>query len=128
MSQFVEGFSKTAGTASLLSKATRIGKQVASGAAEAGKSMASGAKKSMGDTVGSAMSLKGLKHIPAAIEQSGGLKKSLTTSQGRKNLAAGVGRAAPSIAVGGAYTAGLKKIYDKTLGSDDSYVSSSGGY
>ena len=45
--------------------------------------------------------------------------KALSTPGGRKAVATGIGKAAPSLAVGAAGAVAAKKVYDKTLGSDN---------
>ena len=78
-----------------------------------------GLKSSGGETIGDSLKLKSLGHIGKAVDKAGGLGKSLGTAEGRKGLAEGVGKAAPSIAAGTGYTLLGKKLYDKTLGSQD---------
>lgn len=83
-------------------------------AAEVTKSLAKGVQASGKSSVGDALKLKGLSHISDAAKASGGWGKAFSTKGGRKAMAEGVGKAAPSIGVGGAYAAGAKKVYDKT--------------
>lgn len=77
---------------------------------QAGRGLISGLKSSGGTAVGDAIKLKGLKHIGEAAEVASkqrGLGKKI------KTMAEGVGKAAPSLAAGGLYAAGAKKLYDK---------------
>ena len=93
---------------------------VAKGAWREGKSLAragvAGLRRGGDATIGSALKLKELGHIPAAVERAGGLEKSLRTRHGRARFLHGVAKAAPSLAAGTAYAVGAKKVYDKTLG------------
>ena len=82
-------------------------------AAEVTKSLAKGVQASGKSSVGDALKLKGLSHISDAAKASGGWKKGFTTSGGRKAMAEGVGKAAPSLGAGAAYAAGAKKAYNK---------------
>lgn len=83
-----------------------------------GRSLSKGLKAGGEHTVKDTLKLKGLKHIRDAVHNAGGTKKSLTTQAGRERLAEGVGKAAPSLAMGGAYAAGLKKVYDRVSKED----------
>ena len=84
-----------------------------------GKGFWEGASKSTGDTIGKHLKLEGLKHIGEGYEAMG---KAKGLEGKAKAFAHGLGKAAPSLAAGGAYLYGAKKVYDKTLGSDDSKV------
>lgn len=104
--KFTEGFSKQA----------IDWKSLSSHVGELGKALKSGVTQSGGQTVGSALKLKGLSNIGEAAKKAGGWDKAFSTSEGRKHLAEGIGKAAPSLAAGTAYAVGAKKVYDKTLG------------
>jgi len=88
-----------------------------------GKSFSKGVSESTKNTIGDTLKLKGLKHLPDAVEKGGGFKKTFGTEAGRKNFSEALGKATPAIATGAAYGAIGKKIYDKTLGyqSRDNY-------
>lgn len=89
-----------------------------------GKAIGKGLKAGGESTVKDAFKLKGLKHIGDAVKSSGGVGKSFTTQKGREALAEGVGKAAPSIAAGGAYLGAAKKVYNKVSEKNQSQ----GGY
>lgn len=101
---FVDGFNKLAADPIIFSNI--------------GRSLSKGLKAGGEHTVKDTIKLKGLKHIRDAARASGGAKKSLTTQAGRERLAEGIGKAAPSLAMGGAYAAGLKKVYDRVSKED----------
>jgi hypothetical protein len=102
--KFLDRFLKTAGIMDQTGKALS---SLKSGLTEAGKA-----------TVGDTLKLKGLKHIGDAIKGAGGISNAVKTESGRKALAEGVGKAAPSLGVVAGYAAGAKKVYDKASSKD----------
>lgn len=92
---------------------------------QVGSRLIKGLKSSGSATIGDTLKLKGLKHVSDAVERSGGIGKSLGTKAGRRSLAQGIGKAAPSIGMGGAYLAGAKKVYNKM--TDNGYGGGYGG-
>jgi hypothetical protein len=103
---FIDGFEKTAGP---MDEAAVIAGRLRRGVGAAAK-----------DTVGDTLKLKGVSHISDAAKASGGWGKMITSKGGRRNLAEAVGKAAPSLAVGGGYAYGAKKLYDKASGNNNS--------
>jgi hypothetical protein len=100
-------------------------KRVAHEAWEGAKSFGKGLHSTGSHTLGDTLSLKSLKHLSAAAESGASVK----TREGRMRLSEALGKSAPSLAVGGAYAYGAKKLYDKTLGSTPSYTDANyGGY
>jgi hypothetical protein len=84
-----------------------------------GKALHKGVKASGSSHVSEALRLKGIKHLGEAAKKAGGWSKAFTTQAGREHMAEGVGKAAPSLAVGGAYAAGAVKAYKKLAPKDD---------
>jgi hypothetical protein len=114
---FTHGFSKVAKSKEkgILDTAGKwLGK-----AKDVGGGLAGGAKESLKDSIEKHLGLGGLKEIPNSVKQHGGVLNALKTKKGRGDLGRGIGKAAPSLAAGAAYTYGAKKVYDKTLGSQD---------
>ena len=126
--KFIQGFHKTADAASAGKSALESAGKVLKGAKEMGGGAWEGLKKSMGGSVGRALAGKELKHLPAAAKAHGGYLNSLKTPKGRQAMGTAIGRAAPSLAAGGAYAVGAKKVYDKTLGSDNPNAVANAGY
>lgn len=128
MARFHIGFVKEAATKSkgIIDSITSAAKHTKDLAGAAAKGFAS----SGDSTIKDALKLKQLHHVSDAVGQAGGMGKALGTSKGRKLLAQGVGKAAPSIAAGSAYLYGGKKLYDKTLsgGGDTSSQQAYYGY
>lgn len=108
MNKFINGFEKVAAKGFL----SQLGK--------AGKSLYQGLKESGKSTVGDTLKLKGLSNIGDAAKKSGGVSKMLSTEKGRNATAHAIGKAAPSIVVGGMYAAGAKKLYDKATAPSES--------
>jgi len=130
MKAFTTGLLKTAAIGDLVGKGLNIAKQVGKGTLEAGKAFGRGTVQSGGQTIGNVLKGKEFSHITKGIESAGGLKKAITTAEGRKTFAEGLGKAAPSLAAGGAALMGAKKVYDKTLGTreaDPNYAYYQGG-
>lgn len=100
---FVKGFEKTAADPIIFSN---IAKKLGKGLSESGSA-----------TIKDTLKLKGLKHVSDAVK--GGVGKALTSQSGRERLAEGIGKAAPSIAAGGAYLTGLYKAYKKVNQPDE---------
>ena len=112
---FTRGIYKSSAPASaaksLASKAMSALKSVG----EVGAAAAKGTRASGAQTVGDVMKLKGLRHIPSAIEQAGGVRKALSTPAGRELFGKGLGKAAPSLGAATAYLYGGKKLYDTAV-------------
>jgi hypothetical protein len=121
MNGFAKGFQKVAAGASLLEGAASAAKKIGIGATRVAKGAVGGAGEAMKGTIGDALKLKGLSHLSDAYKTHGvgGLK----TKAGQKAWGEAIGKAAPSLAAGGAYAAAGKKIYDKTLGSNKDQAS-----
>ena len=119
--KFAKGFHKSAASAG--AAAINAAKAIGKGAVQVGKGIGEGGKEALKGTIGDAMNLKGMKHLSDAYKSHGvaGLK----TPEGQKAWGSAIGKAAPSLAAGTGYAYGLKKVYDKTLGSNGQ---SSGGY
>jgi hypothetical protein len=129
MTNFVNGFEKTAAKAQAASKAMDTAKKILHGGKDVAVAFGKGVKSSGGHTVSDVLKLKGLYSTPAeAIKRSGGIHKALTTVQGRKALSEAAGKVLPQAVAAGAYGAGAKKLYDATLGSDNQSAASMGYY
>lgn len=91
-----------------------IGKAL-KGAKDVGVSAAKGTAEAAGtQTLSDVLKLKGLKHL-------GDLKGvTLKTQKGRQALGKALGKATPSLAAGGAYLYGGKKLYDAATTGGDS--------
>lgn len=88
---------------------------------EVGKSLWKGLKSSGGSKVKEAINpLTIHKHLSEAAKKAGGWGKAFTSQAGRQHLAEGVGKAAPSLGMAGAYAYGAKKIYDKATAGQTS--------
>lgn len=111
---FTTAFEKTAGAT--LDAALKAGKKVWRGTKALSTRYSRGLTESGASTVSDTLKLKGLKHVSDAVTEAGGVGKSLSTVKGRGLLAAGLGKATPSIGALGAYGVGAKKTYDATLG------------
>jgi hypothetical protein len=85
------------------------------------KALKEGLISSGKQTVGDTLKLKGIKSFGEAARASGGAGNLVSTQKGRERLAKAVGEASPSLAVGGAYAAALKKGYDRFAKPDPSY-------
>jgi hypothetical protein len=112
---FTNGIAKVAGWGDAV-------KSVGSEAIDVAKRFGKGFTAAGGETFGSALKLKGRKHLVDAAAAHGGLSNALKSKAGRADLAEAVGKASPTIGAAGGYAYGLKKVYDKTIGNDAPYM------
>jgi len=94
----------------------RISRYITEGI-ESGHEVGKGIKASGSQTLGDALKLKGLAHVPNAAKKAGGMGKALASRTGRAALWHAAGKSAPSVAALGLYGGiaykGLKSLYNR---------------
>lgn len=109
-------FEKSASFTGALKRGLVMGKQLIRGGKNSGGALR-GIGQAGNDTLKSALNpMTGVRHLQDAAKAQGGFVKGFSSRQGRMAMGEALGRAAPSLAAGGAYAYGAKKVYDKTIG------------